>query len=112
MKDVKLNVALDELKKKLKYGKNMEKIFTNEKRKNIIFSKKSLLSKKYKKIYEREELFMKETNKERGGVPMNERNDIIFKDLMKELNFIEKIFFKKKFIKVYKLGITFGVNNK
>ena len=37
------------------------------------------------------------------------------KDVVKELNFLERIvvkMFKKTFIKVYKIGITYGFNNK
>ena len=37
------------------------------------------------------------------------------KNVVKELNFVEKIIvkiFRKTFIKIYKLGITFGYNNK
>lgn len=37
------------------------------------------------------------------------------KDVVKELNFVERIvvkMFKKTFIKVYKIGITYGFNNK
>lgn len=38
--------------------------------------------------------------------------DVILDEVIKELNFIERIFFKKKFVKVYKKGITYGYNNK
>ena len=37
------------------------------------------------------------------------------KNVVKELNFLERIvvkMFKKTFIKVYKIGITYGFNNK
>lgn len=39
-------------------------------------------------------------------------NEIILNEVMKELNFIERIFFKRKFIKIYKKGITLGFNIK
>ena len=41
--------------------------------------------------------------------------DVVKNEVMKELNFVEKIVvkvFKKTFIKVYKIGITYGFNNK
>lgn len=76
---------------------NYEKVFTNDES-NIIMKKKyNLLNKDYKNICQREGLCMK---------------DIKLKEVMEELNVIEKIFFKRKFIKVYKKGITYGFNNK
>ena len=80
--------------------KESRKVFTNKKSNNIIKTIYNPLNKDYKSFYEREGLFMKETN------------DVILEDIIKELNFIERIFFKKKFIRIYKLGITFGYNNK
>lgn len=41
--------------------------------------------------------------------------DIVKDVVVKKLNFVEKIIvkvFRKTFIKIYKLGITFGYNNK
>lgn len=41
--------------------------------------------------------------------------DVVKDDVVKELNLPEKIIvkiFRKTFIKIYKLGITFGYNNK
>lgn len=43
------------------------------------------------------------------------KKDIVKDDVVKELNFAEKIIvkvFRKTFIKIYKLGITFGFNNR
>lgn len=74
----------------------MEKLFARNKHNNIIMIKYKLLNKDYK----REKLFMRETK------------DVVLNEVMKELNFIEKIFFKRKFIKVYKKGITYGFNIK
>ena len=41
--------------------------------------------------------------------------NVVKDDVVKELNFLERIvvkMFKKTFIKVYKIGITYGFNNK
>lgn len=41
--------------------------------------------------------------------------DVVKNVVVKELNFVERIvvkMFKKTFIKVYKIGITYGFNNK
>ena len=41
--------------------------------------------------------------------------NVVKDDVVKELNFAEKIIvkiFRKTFVKIYKLGITFGYNNK
>lgn len=41
--------------------------------------------------------------------------NVVKDDVLKELNFAEKIIvkvFRKTFIKIYKFGITFGYNNK
>ena len=35
-------------------------------------------------------------------------NDVSLSGLLKELNFIEKIFFRRKFVEVYKKGIKDG----
>jgi len=65
---------------------------------NIIRKKYNPLNKDCK-IFEREGLDMKE-------------KDIVLEEVIEQLNFIERIIFKKKFIKIYKLGIAFGFNNK
>ena len=74
--------------------KNVEKLFTNSKSNNIIRRKYNPLKAK----------------SEREGLLMKEKDVVV-----NELNFKEKIIvklFPKTFIKVYKLGITFGFNNK
>lgn len=41
--------------------------------------------------------------------------NVVKNDALKELNFAEKIIvkiFRKTFVKIYKLGITFGFNNR
>lgn len=81
---------------------NNEKIFTKEIGKDIMQVKYNLLNKN-KNFYEREELYVKKIEK------------VILKEIMKELNKGERIkvkLFSKLFIKVYKLGITNGFNNK
>ena len=43
------------------------------------------------------------------------KKDVVKDVVLKELNFVEKIIvklFTKTFIKVYKIGITYGFNNK
>lgn len=72
---------------------NYEKMFTKEMEKCIMQSKYNLLNKN-KDFYEREWLFMRKTE------------DIV----LKELNIVERIFFKKKFIEIYKAGIKAGFN--
>lgn len=79
-----------------------KKIFTKEIGKDIMQVKYNLLNKN-KNFYEREELYVKKIEK------------VILKEIMKELNKGERIkvkLFSKLFIKVYKLGITNGFNNK
>jgi len=78
--------------------KNLKKVFTKEESNNIISKKYNPLNKDCK-IFEREGLDMKE-------------KDIVLEEVIEQLNFIERIIFKKKFIKIYKLGIAFGFNNK
>jgi hypothetical protein len=81
---------------------NNEKIFTENEEKDIMQVKHNLLNKN-KNFYEREELYVKKIEK------------VILKEIMKELNKGERIkvkLFSKLFIKVYKLGITNGFNNK
>ena len=69
--------------------KESRKVFTNKKSNNIIKTIYNPLNKDYKSFYEREGLFMKETK------------EVILEDIFNELNFIERIFLKKKLIKVY-----------
>ena len=69
-----------------------KKLFIKEKKNNIISDKYNPLN------YEREGLFMKGTK------------DVVLDEIMEELNFIERIFFKNKFIKVYKKGVRKGFN--
>ena len=74
--------------------KKEKKLFTNSKSNNIIRRKYNPLKAK----------------SEREGLLMKEKDVVV-----NELNFKEKIIvklFPKTFIKVYKLGITFGFNNK
>ena len=78
---------------------SQEKVFTNEEM-NIIIKKDYNPLKVNYKIYKRGGLFMKGTK------------EVELEEVMKELNIIEKIFFKRKFIKIYKKGIAFGINNK
>lgn len=43
------------------------------------------------------------------------KKDVVEDEVLKELSFVEKIIvklFTKTFIKVYKIGITYGFNNK
>lgn len=76
----------------------VEEVFT-KKEKNIIISKDyNPLKVNYELIYERDGLFM------------NETKDILLNEITEELNFIERIFFKNKFIKVYKKGVRKGFN--
>lgn len=65
-----------------------KKVFTKEIKNNIISKKYNPLNKD-EGFYEREGLFMKETK------------DVVLDEVLEELNFIERVFFKKKFIKVY-----------
>lgn len=65
--------------------KNEKKLFTNEESNNIIRKKYNPL----KSNYEREGLFMKETK------------DVILEEIGEKLNFIERIFLKKKYIRIY-----------
>lgn len=76
---------------------NVEKVFTKEIKNNIINEKYNPLNKD-ESFYEREGLFMKKTK------------DVVLDEIMEELNFIERIFFKNKFIKVYKKGVRKGFN--
>lgn len=74
---------------------NIKKIFTNKKRNNI-------MRRKYNPL--------KAKKSEREGLPMKEKDEVV-----NELNWRERIIvklFPKTFIKIYKLGITFGFNNK
>lgn len=75
----------------------VEKVFTKKEENNIINQKYNPLNKD-ESFYEREGLFMKGTK------------DILLDEITEELNFIERIFFKNKFIKVYKKGVRKGFN--
>lgn len=82
--------------------KDYKIIFTKNHGKGIINNKYNLLNKN-NDFYEREALFMKITE------------DIVLNEILKGLNKTERIkvrLFSKIFIKVYKLGITYGFNNK
>lgn len=48
--------------------------------------------------------------KRRDGLYMRKTKDISLDEVIEELNFIEKVFFKRKFIEVYKKGIKRGFN--
>ena len=71
----------------------VEKIFTKNDGKDIIYNKYNLLNKN-NSFYEREGLFMEKTE------------DIV----IRKLNFVERVFFKKKFIEIYKAGVKAGFN--
>lgn len=73
--------------------KDYKIIFTKNHGKGIINNKYNLLNKN-NDFYEREALFMKITE------------DIV----LKKLNIVEKIFFRKKFTEIYKEGIKAGFN--
>lgn len=47
--------------------------------------------------------------KRRDGLYMNKTKDAE-NEVMEELNFIERIFFKRKFVEVYKKGVRKGFN--
>lgn len=85
--------------KEQKMEKVNEKLFTKVGKTNIMKKNYNPLDKDCK-IFESEGLFMRKIE------------DVEVKGLIEELNFIERIFFKKKFIKIYKKGITYGFNNK
>ncbi|MCI8640982.1 MAG: hypothetical protein HFJ59_03810 [Clostridia bacterium] len=68
--------------------KERQRLFTKKDSNNIMKKDYNPLNKD-KGFYEREGLFMKETK------------DVILDELLEELNFIERIFFKMKFIKLY-----------
>lgn len=65
-----------------------KKAFTEKGKNNIIINKHSPLNKDYR-LFERE------------GLYVNETKDILLDELLEELNIIERIFFKRKFIKLY-----------
>lgn len=76
---------------------NIKKEFTIRERKDIINKKCALLNKD-ESFYEREGLYVKLMN-----------NELLI-EVTNELNFIEKIFFKRKFIEIYKNGVRKGFN--
>lgn len=76
----------------------IKKRFTKKKSNNITRKNYNPLNEELLKSYEREGLFMEE-------------KDVV----VNELNWRERIIvklFPRTFIKIYKLGITFGFNNK
>ena len=76
---------------------NIKKEFTIRERKDIINKECALLNKD-ESFYEREGLYVKLMN-----------NELLI-EVTNELNFIEKIFFKRKFIEIYKNGVRKGFN--
>lgn len=90
----------------LKGFKKRKKIFKRKKEK--VFTKRKVNS-TIKKDYNPFEV-NKKIYKRRDGLYMPKNKEL--SEIMKELNFIERIFFKKKFIKIYKMGIMLGFNNK
>lgn len=75
-------------------AKNVKKVFTKNNKKDIMSEKNNLFTASDKKHLRKKGLLMKITYEE----------DIVLKDIMEELNFIEKIIvkiFSKTFIKVY-----------
>lgn len=90
MKDVVENEAIRELNCKEKINTN---VFTKNNGKDIIYNKYNLLNKN-NDFYEREGLYMRKTE------------DIV----LKRLNIVERVFFKKKFIEIYKEGVKAGFN--
>lgn len=71
-----------------------EKTFTKNNGKGIIGKKYIPLYKKINKLYKGDGLIMRETE------------DIV----LKKLNIVERVFFKKKFIEIYKAGVKAGFN--
>lgn len=82
MKDVILN----------KNQKNNEKVFTKKKGKHII----------------REDY--KPSDVDNKLLIYKRRSGLYMEEVLEKLNFLEKIFLKKKFIEVYKKGIKKGFN--
>ena len=78
-----------------KFKKCRKKVFTKKKDKDIIKRNCNPFEVNYKKIYKR-------------GRGLYMENEILLNEVMEELNFIEKIFFKKKFFEVYKKGMRKG----
>lgn len=70
------------------------KIFTKNDEEDIIGKKYIPLYKKINKLYKGDGLIMRETE------------DIV----LKKLNIVERVFFKKKFIEIYKAGVKAGFN--
>ena len=85
------NIVLKDSKKNRKVCK---KVFTNKKGRDTIKKKCIPFKVSYKICKRREGLHM--------------MNDVSLSGLLKELNFIEKIFFRRKFVEVYKKGIKDG----
>ena len=85
--------------------KFIEKSRRNVFKKNVVrdINNKYNLLNKNKDFYEIEELYTRKTE------------NIVLDDITKELNYMEGIIvkiFSKIFIKVYKIGIMYGFNNK
>ncbi len=75
--------------------KKCKKVFTKNESNNII-------RKKYNPL--------KANKSEREGLFMKEKDVVLLEELGEKLNFIEKIFFKKKYIRIYKEGVKRGFN--
>lgn len=82
-----------EIRNVKKYG---EKVFTKERRNSRIKKNYNPLKVNYK-IYKR-------------GSGLYMENEILSDEVIEKLNFIERIFFKKRFIEIYKEGIKKGFN--
>ena len=93
MKNTK-EIILDEVTKELNCKEKINtNVFTKNNGKDIIYNKYNLLNKN-NDFYEREGLYMRKTE------------DIV----LKRLNIVERVFFKKKFIEIYKEGVKAGFN--
>ena len=75
--------------------KNEKKLFTNEKSNNI-------MRRKYNPL--------KANKCEREGLFMKEKDVVLLEELGEKLNFIEKIFFKKKYIRICNKIRTITIN--
>jgi len=91
------------MKTRKKFKNKEKKVFTRGESNIIIKKDCNPLSKDYKKIYKRGWLFMK-------GI-----KEVELEEVRKRLDWKGKIIvkvFPKTFVKIYKIGITFGYNNK
>lgn len=82
------------LKSDKKFTKVSEKLFTKKKENDTIRKDYNPLKVNYK-IYRR-------------GSGLYMESEILFNELLKELNIIERMFFKRKIIEIYKKGIKKG----